>query len=97
MTGLVVFSVLGLALGLVLAKVAKRGRVLLLRQELERLELEARYLAEAEAALTAYPFGESIPLVQSALHGITRMRKASTDRLAFVRHELGLDRTQVAP
>jgi len=74
-------SVAGLLLGLVLARLAAHGRRIRLADELKRAESEVERLGYIEAALRAYPFGEGIPQVSTALTNAQILRQAARNRV----------------
>lgn len=71
----------GLLLGLVLARLAAHGRRIRLTEELKRAEAEVERLGYIEAALRAYPFGEGIPQVSTALTNAQILRQAARNRV----------------
>lgn len=81
-------SALGLLLGLVLARLAARGRRIRLAMELKQAEAEVERLGYIETALTAYPFGESIPMVSTALTSARILRHSARRRAELCRQAL---------
>lgn len=76
-----IMAAVGLLLGLVLARLAAHGRRIRLAEELKRAEAEVERLGYIEAALRAYPFGEGIPQVSTALTSARIMRDAARRRV----------------
>lgn len=81
-------SAIGLLVGLVLARLAARGRRERLEAELKRAEAEVERLGYIEAALSAYPFGEGIPQVCTALTSARIMRYSARRRAELCRAAL---------
>jgi len=79
----------GLLLGWVLARLARRGRLIRLAEELKRAEVEVEWLGYIEAALTSYPFGEGIPTVTTALTSARLLRNNARRRVAACQEALG--------
>lgn len=88
MTAFLSLSAAGLLLGLVLARLAARGRRIRLAEELKRAEADVERLGYIEAALSAYPFGEGIPQVCTALTAARIMRHSARRRAELCRRAL---------
>lgn len=76
-----IMAAVGLLLGLVLALLAGHGRRIRLADELKRAEAEVERLGYIEAALRAYPFGEGIPQVSTALTNAQILRQSARNRV----------------
>lgn len=75
------FTALGLAIGLVLARLAARGRRIRLEAALRDAEADMDRLGYIVAALRAHPFSQDNATVHAALNWAEWMRaRAKTDR-----------------
>lgn len=74
MTALAIILAGGLLVGLVLARMAARGRRNLLAKALNNATMELALLGHIEAALKAYPFGEGVPAVLVARSACAALR-----------------------
>ena len=88
MTTFLSLSAFGLLLGLVLARLAASGRRERLTAELKQAEADVERLGYIEAALSAYPFGEGIPQVCTALAAARIMRHSARRRAELCRRAL---------